>query len=86
MLTIPLPKVPIIAFAPVVALEIERGLQPRAEDGVPDERFCSLGVTPERSPRAKRLILLPLRLLVFIFYVFSPKIACQVPKPPKPYN
>jgi hypothetical protein len=34
--------------------------------------------------RAKRLIQLPLFLPLFIFFKNSPKIACQVPKSPKP--
>jgi hypothetical protein len=38
------------------------------------------------KPGAKRLILLPLFNLEYFFRVFSPEIACQVPKPPNPLS
>jgi hypothetical protein len=42
---------------------------------------------PERSPTGEATDLLPFAFAVdFFFRVFSPKIACQAPKPPKPHK
>jgi hypothetical protein len=65
------------------------GLEPSFRPGV-QSALKALPLCPEQrrragaKPQAKRLIQLPLSLPFFFFFKFSPKIACQAPKPLKP--
>jgi hypothetical protein len=45
-----------------------------------------MSLVRERSPKSETMNPLPLPLPVFIFRVFSPEIACQVPKPTNPLS
>jgi hypothetical protein len=64
--------------------------RPTFKNALTQPRLLEMAEWPYRSAegrnearRAKCLILLPLFLQLFFFSEFSPKIACQVPKPPK---